>query len=852
MSDKGDWPPHGFDFEQSNEISSARGPPSPRPRVPLPPRRRQSAAEEIPADADPDAAQGQSPKPAPSLKDIQERYVRRMNASRPSALRHSVGPLQGINMSKAGLGETMPMPTLRLMSLTPTSSREFLNLNEVEARPRKLSEMESGRSNDQHVVRIEVGDFDAAMAQVSDEIFEQRTSNFTGLMLFMIRGEASLAELEQYKGRISAIITENGYAPRLKSNHPNIVYFRMVRAPQQRRHSYANPEAGMKMRDGDKQSVILPSMSAERALMMAKMQLRLNFKGVTEFVPEGGKYHEILMSNFPVRLVELCQQMGYVARIVDERRQVVEASLPPVSPVEPKAEPQQRITVQLPSFDAETADNLIKSQLESDYEGIVVFKAEKKFFSKSQMKNYPKRILDLCKEYGYRARVVDAVTNTVECEMTGDGHKPVVYYVPLDDRKVIATLNKSLESDSAAILKPLSGEFSPPLEKLIIDTCRDHGKVAIRTADKCIQWSTPKPHDPHRIVVPISTFDKAAAESLIRTHLESDFSGVIVFKPAHGGYSSTLMSEYPKKITDICREYGFDAKVMGNQCVECSKTGQKKEDVTIKLPCYDQKEAEAWIMKELLSGVRRTVTFTPFFGTYSESMTTNFPQRIVEICQSFGYEASVTNVEKQTVQCVMKPVPIDLPVGDTSGSLEAMVRKEIRSDTKAVYAFKPELKIKEDNELRRFKERVMRACTECGCTPYDSNNDKQFVFCNTASVKTAPAGAPAPAPAPAPKEAPPPSPKSPAPGGRQSVTVALPTFDPKIAESLVRAQLVSDFVGTVRFQPKSYKYSETMMKGWPQRILEIIREYGFRGRLVNETSQLVECEMNDRFSSKRT
>ena len=75
------------------------------------------------------------------------------------------------------------------------------------------------------------------------------------------------------------------------------------------------------------------------------------------------------------------------------------------------------------------------------------------------------------------------------------------------------------------------------------------------------------------------------------------------------------------------------------------------------------------------------------------------------------------------------------------------------------------------------------------------------------------------------------------------MTVALPTFDPKIAESLVRAHLDSGYVGTVRFQPKSYKYSETMMKGWPQRILDLCRESGFRAKLVNEVSQIVECEM---------
>ena len=95
-----------------------------------------------------------------------------MNQARPPALSARL-PAPPPGLDSPGRTCDTTMPTLRLTSLTPSNSRESLTLSEVEAKPRKSSD---AGETDQRVIRIQVGDFDAAMAQVSDEIFEERAA----------------------------------------------------------------------------------------------------------------------------------------------------------------------------------------------------------------------------------------------------------------------------------------------------------------------------------------------------------------------------------------------------------------------------------------------------------------------------------------------------------------------------------------------------------------------------------------------------------------------------------------------------------------------------------------------------
>ena len=663
----------------------------------------------------------------------------------------------------------------------------------------------------EQIIKVTMGDFDTAMKTVEQKILDEQAAGFAGLMLFLIKGNSTPSEVERYRIGLCTIITNNNYTPRLKTNHPNIVFFRMT------------PPQKTKLATHIKKNVVnLPCMSAEKATIMVKVQLKAAQDSVV-FVPESGKYDPVMMRDFPQKIFEISKQCGFEAHITDTEKQIVECRPVPQSP----RRSRERITVKLPSFDADTAEDVIRKQLESDFRGIVVFEAEKKFFSKSQMKNYPRRILDLCKEYGFRARIVDPLTDSVECDMPGE-RRPMVYQLPADDRIVLVTVNKSLTTDRAAVFKPSAGEFSPSLENLIIAACTDAGKRAVKNADNSISWSTPKPTNTHKILVPLSTVDSAAAESLIRTHLDSDFTGILVFKPAHGVFSSTLMQEYPERILQICEEYGYEADLQANQLVVCDK-GKKMAEKTVELPSNEE-ESDAIVMSELLSGVRQTVLF---YLAEEERQ-----KKVVATCQGFGYDASI--VDSHTVQCTMKPVVVPLPATDKA-SLEYIVRKQIFGVTGCVCKFVPEDDAETESEVvrRKFKERIISVCKDCGCVPHDSPSDVVFVLCKTRRTRRS-----------LPRDM---SPTKMAILSESThVTVALPTFDAKAAESLVRAQLDSGFVGTVQFRPRSYKYSESMMKGWPQRLFEIIEEFGYKGYFVNEVSQIVECEMTGEKSRRHS
>ena len=743
----------------------------------------------------------------------QERYTRKMRHEVQTQLNSRLtGSLEKFTLVNDMKDSSVP--SLPLADSPLTRSKEYLrSKSEVHAMtPSKKA------AGGEKIVKIEVGDFDAAMHTAVREIVRQKDAGFSGLMLFMIKGESSAEELERYRKTIQNIINECGYVPRFRSAHPNIVFFKML------------PEATPKKREKSLQAVSrkkafkVPVGSPEKAVAMIKAQLK-SVKGVAEFVPETGKYPGA-MREFPQKVIDVCKQCGFGARIADEEMQIVECWPLPMSEKRERA----RITVKLPSFDAESAEDVIRKQLESNFQGIVVFEAEKKFFSKSQMKNYPRRILDLCKEYGFKARVIDPVTNSVECDMPDDGD-PVVYQLPADDRMVVMTVNKSLASDRAAVFKPVAGEFAPSMEKLIIATCTDAGKRAVKNEDNSISWFTPRPDNSNKLVVPLSTFDRAAAESLIHTHLESDFKGILIFKPGHGVYSSALMQDYPERIQEICDEYGYEGLLQANQIVECDKS-RKMIEKTVELPCNDDEAMEELVMNELRSGVRETVLFVPQSQTTDEEALKDFPKKVMDICQTFGYEASGSDLPDHIfVQCVMKPVLVQLPATDKA-ALEYIVRKQIFDLTGCVCKFVPE----EDTEtisgpaFTKFKDRIHAVCKDCGCKAYDSPSDEIFVLCKTRRKRRS-----------LPREL---SPiKALTLLDSTHVTVALPTFDPKTAESLVRAQLDSGFVGTVRFQPRSYKYSETMMKDWPKRLFDIIHEFGFSAYFVNEASQIVECKM---------
>ena len=814
--------PSQSDFEIGGNLGSPRLWPSGKARIPIPPKRH-PVVNELSMGQVIVPGTFQSPTASVRARLIRERHLDRKSRSRSTDLSRSLSRLNGPSYYYESEDLDSSMPVLRIAGLIEDKSNRENIFKRYQ--PRALSGDESGDLNlEQKTVKVDVGDFDAAMETVSAAIEKERNDKYTGFVLFVVNGETSTEELERYRNRISTIINEHGYIPRYKTNRPNIVFFRMWALTSPRKLDDAS--------DGDtpgksqKLTVLLPCTTADKALLMVKMQLRLNFPGIIEFVPEEGRYHELFMNRFPDRIVELCREFGYSAMISDEQGQKVECWIPNES--EPEVTQTPEMKVQLPSFDAETAERLIRNQLESKFVGNVIFEAEKKFFSKSQMKNYPKRILELCKEYGFHAEIIDKISGSVECEMTGRDEEPIIYELPNDQKIALNMVKQSLMAGDTAGFKPQVGQFSDNLEKLIINTCRAAGKEVEKRENNAIVWKTPKRKNVREIVVSVSPFDRLSAESLIRTHLESTFCGFILFRPAHGLYSSTLMPEFPERVVEMCHDYGFAAKIQDHQHVKCDKTVLNKAEITVKVPSHDEREAGKVLNDVLTSGVPQTVVFVPEADKYDEKLG-DFPSKIIEKCKIFGYEARALGPsERQAVECVMRPVQVELPLGD-SASLEFTIRRQLYADSRCVYAFVPERTITDKDQLIHFKNLVIRVCKSCGCTTIDCDNDRQLVFCNATGLKRF--------------------------NSRDRfdlarsndsesaaiTVVVLPTFDERTAESIVRAQLESSFVGIVRFQTKSYKYSETMMKGWPNRILEIIGELGYKGEIVNEVSQIVEC-----------
>lgn len=543
--------------------------------------------------------------------------------------------------------------------------------------------------------------------------------------------------------------------------------------------------------------------------------------------------------------------------------------------------------VTISALSDENAQTVIKGQLLSGYKGIVVFTPVRGKFNSSLMSEYPQKVIDICKLYGYSAKISDSNLQTVECDMrTKCTPKPPPIPKKIKSstpdapvKQEIATPRK--DSKPAVSQTPKHECPSPAVEKK-----EQHQEIVKDDVSSFFQ-------EEHVMKVEVPWNSENDAESLIRKALVSDFQGVIRFVPSIGLYSVISMKNYPDRIIEICEEYHLKASYKCGQIIECQKSPVQpiSDAKSISLSSLAKKQVEQSVRQQLESGYIGNVQFTS---------VGQFGARIQEICNEFKFESKqfANNVAVKMVERKCKEIYVTLPL-ENAKALKHKLQKYLESGYVGPIVFKPQrcdpikpvipqfshivcdickiyscpakildssgsiyatlsprfveirsnsdveidrqvrnlltdfttgfmiFSLKSDTlDVQKKAEMIVDICKEKGFPAKLADFYYGRVICNSNKNGNK---------------------KTESVKGTNNIsnviTICLPIYDSKAAEQMIIKQLTNKFTGTVLFAPKNTAYSKTAMPDYPQRIVDICLEHGFVASIINKACQIVECRM---------
>ena len=704
---------------------------------------------------------------------------------------------------------------------------------------------------------------------VRKELKKMKSKNQNGTIIFTLKGTDKRQLLESVKNEIEQICNHNGYL--IKAMNSGTVIECQKSSEDVSFENSSNVH---------RTTLLVPCSTEENSLSAIKKRLQSLYNGIVTFKPIRKRYNTLAPMEFLNRIVEVCKENGYAAKITsiqaqtidcDMRNKIQNNKLSPINKIYTNSQTtklkdandengsKNYIKVDVPWNSPIKAESIVRSYLsDGSAKGKVCFAPSVGLYSVINMSNFPDRIVEICSnEYHFQA--IKFPNQAVEC------NKSVKCYNSSTSLSSSTNLSSNSNMSHNSPNSSISSSSNQPLSSISTNSFNNASSVS-----SINNFSTNKSTISSSKDIQLPLNDKKACEQIVRNYLESGKTGTVSFCCGNNRDSGDLCAN----ICDICQEYNFRCKVvkcqienqsfsvLNNQfVVECTVTPRNYNQLYVKLPSDNTSAMKAKLQRYFESGFIGKIDFSPVTKNHSTFLF--FAQNVSSICDSYGFNSQV--IESQdTVRCVIYPQYFDLSNYLDDSQIEQRVKNVLTSGIKDFYiVFSVKRKTMQENQ--RSAEKIARYCKSLGfqakvsdfyfqriCVNYFGNKNKAKQISSSSTSSSVSAS----------------SARSYTTNSNVSsisshqisssnsnstsmnlgynsnvVKVKLPTYDPKSAEIMIRRQLSSTYVGTVQFSPKGTSFSSSVMPDYPQRIVNICAEYGFKATVLNQRLQIVECRM---------
>ena len=489
---------------------------------------------------------------------------------------------------------------------------------------------------------------------------------------------------------------------------------------------------------------------------------------------------------------------------------------------------------------------MIKKQMQSGFHGIVVFIPEKGFYSKSQMPDFPNRIIELCHQFHNIAKIVNPLTGTVECKMLRDSkitfRNRVVKLSWDNPQKAEGKIRYVLEDNYVGTIDfvPKNGIYSQltmiNYPQHVIDICKEYKFNACLKSGQLVECYKHSSITNKTKIVKLSSFNKFSAESDVRNMLISDFVGIVIFQPDGGKYNETVMNNFQNRVASICKEFRFNAYFGKNQSVHCRMVERNVGEVTVELPLDTSQIMEKELRSFLESGFSGNANFVPVGNIYNSTKIKSFyPRKALEICHQYNFFAQISDFKTKQIKCIVRPTVVELALNSYVETKNEII-SHLLSNKIGIFVFIPHPSVYNYHKLMNFTSQVANICEElnfhpivnerkivCSILKNDTYQDNKNEIKENLKDEE--------------KE-------------DNKAIVLVPSFDSKAAENSIINALKEKQENIIVFKPKSGYYYKSTMKKYPQRIIHICEKNNFQAKLIDETQQIVMCTKSIIVSNK--
>lgn len=480
-------------------------------------------------------------------------------------------------------------------------------------------------------------------------------------VVFTLKGAERWTYINPMKKEINTLATQFGYS--LNSNASSGVIIQCDRADTDEVFEDTNDTAIHKT------TMLVPTSSEECIMNIIRKRLASVFNGIVTFKPINGKYPQSLRGTIIVKIIDLCKEFGYSARVVDYGAQIIECDMrtqhltKPASNEQTNNEMQPQnigcFKVDVPWDSPGKAEVLIRSYLTNSSYDRIRFTPNVGMYSVTKMKNFPDKIEQICtNEFHYQAiklpgEIVDCIKESaIPRSFSAPSIGMKVVQLPTNDRRLMEQMVRNqLECGKIGNVVLNLGvirQTSIICEK-VCEICKEYGfqyNVSKNSSNELIVQITMTKKICNQIAIPLPINNISMLKQKVKRYIESCFIGKIDFTP-ESKIDRTSFKLFAKSITDIVDSYAFQSQVIeGPQIIRCMVNPQ-----FFNLSSFsDDSQIESKVKNVLTSASKNSfVVFSIQKKSVPEMQRAS--EKVAKICKNIGYLAKVSEFYYQCVVC---------------------------------------------------------------------------------------------------------------------------------------------------------------------------------------------------------